>query len=215
MKSFSSKKINIEKILNIKNDSMTNIILKIKPENSRIYHFEKIEKDYKNIKHLSTDVRKIKKNTFQNRILNDVNYVFSKSQNSINNEKFMNTKKYFSTKNINKNFFPTQIKASKIINFQRENIINKNYVKNNFTDDIKKNKFLPKIKSSQFIILKGQKNQSCPIKQIYKLKKEKKINKLDLTMLVPFLHKDDLENKINEYIIMEKMTNKKKAIFKA
>lgn len=34
-------------------------------------------------------------------------------------------------------------------------------------------------------------------------------------MLVPFLHKDDLENKINEYIIMEKMTNKKKAIFKA
>ena len=80
----------------------------------------------------------------------------------------MNTKKYFSTKNINKNFFPTQIKASKIINFQRENIINKNYVKNNFTDDIKKNKFLPKIKSSQFIILKGQKNQSCPIKQTYK-----------------------------------------------
>ena len=217
MKNFSSKKINIAKYLNIKNDSISNIILKLKPENSRIYHFEKIEND--NIKnkrdYLSPDIRKIHKIKVQKRILNDVNYVFSKSQNSINNEKFMNTKKYFSTKNINKNFFPTQIKASKIINFQRENIINKNYVKNNFTDDIKKNKFLPKIKSSQFIILKGQKNQSCPIKQIYKLKKEKKINKLDLTMLVPFLDKDDLENKINEYIIMEKMTNKKKAIFKA
>ena len=217
MKNFSSKKINIAKYLNIKNDSISNIILKLKPENSRIYHFEKIEND--NIKnkrdYLSPDIRKIHKIKVQKRILNDVNYVFSKSQNSINNEKFMNTKKYFSTKNINKNFFPTQIKASKIINFQRENIINKNYVKNNFTDDIKKNKFLPKIKSSQFIILKGQKNQSCPIKQIYKLKKEKKINKLDLTMLVPFLHKDVLENKINEYIIMEKMTNKKKAIFKA
>ena len=45
MKNFSSKKINIAKYLNIKNDSISNIILKLKPENSRIYHFEKIEND--------------------------------------------------------------------------------------------------------------------------------------------------------------------------
>ena len=110
MKNFSSKKINIAKYLNIKNDSISNIILKLKPENSRIYHFEKIEND--NIKnkrdYLSPDIRKIHKIKVQKRILNDVNYVFSKSQNSINNEKFMNTKKYFSTKNINKNFQPIE-----------------------------------------------------------------------------------------------------------
>ena len=212
MKSFSSKKINIEKILNIKNDSTTNIILKIKPENSRIYHFEKIEKDYKNIKHLSTDVRKIKKNTFQNRILNDVNYVFSKSQKSINNEKII--KKNITTKNIYKNFFPTQTNISKIKHFKRENIIYRKDTKNIFSDGMEKKRYLPKIKSSQFILLKGENNQTYPLKQIYKLKKENKLNKLDLTSFIPFLNKDDLENKINEYIIMEKMTNKKKAIFK-
>lgn len=115
MKNFSSKKINIAKYLNIKNDSISNIILKLKPENSRIYHFEKIEND--NIKnkrdYLSPDIRKIHKIKVQKRILNDVNYVFSKSQNSINNEKFMNTKKYFSKKILIKIFFLHKLKHQK------------------------------------------------------------------------------------------------------
>jgi hypothetical protein len=214
MKSFSSKKINIEKILNIKNDSMTNIILKIKPENSRIYHFEKIEKDYyiKNMERLSPEVRNIKKNKFRKKILNEVNYVFNKSQNSINNEKII--KKNNITKNIYKNVFHTQINTSKIKQLKRENIINRKDIKIFLSDGIEKKKYLPKIKSSQFILLKGENNQTYPLKQIYKLKKENTLNKLDLTSFIPFLHKDDLNNKLNDYIIMEKLANKKKTIFK-
>ena len=125
MKNFSSKKINIAKYLNIKNDSISNIILKLKPENSRIYHFEKIEKDYyiKNMERLSPEVRNIKKNKFRKKILNEVNYVFNKSQNSINNEKII--KKNNITKNIYKNVFHTQINTSKIKQLKRENIIKK------------------------------------------------------------------------------------------
>ena len=213
MKSFSSKKFNI-KSLGVKNDSMPNIILKIKPENSRIYHFEKIEKDYyiKNIERLSPDVRNIKKNKFRKKILNEVNYVFNKSQNSINNEKII--KKNNITKNIYKNVFHTQINTSKIKQLKRENIINRKDIKIFLSDGIEKKKYLPKIKSSQFILLKGENNQTYPLKQIYKLKKENTLNKLDLTSFIPFLHKDDLNNKLNDYIIMEKLANKKKTIFK-
>ena len=213
MKSFSSKKFNI-KSLGVKNDSMPNIILKIKPENSRIYHFEKIEKDYyiKNIERLSPEVRNIKKNKFRKKILNEVNYVFNKSQNSINNEKII--KKNNITKNIYKNVFHTQINTSKIKQLKRENIINRKDIKIFLSDGIEKKKYLPKIKSSQFILLKGENNQTYPLKQIYKLKKENTLNKLDLTSFIPFLHKDDLNNKLNDYIIMEKLANKKKTIFK-
>jgi hypothetical protein len=213
MKSFSSKKFNI-KSLGVKNDSMPNIILKIKPENSRIYHFEKIEKDYyiKNMERLSPEVRNIKKNKFRKKILNEVNYVFNKSQNSINNEKII--KKNNITKNIYKNVFHTQINTSKIKQLKRENIINRKDIKIFLSDGIEKKKYLPKIKSSQFILLKGENNQTYPLKQIYKLKKENKLNKLDLTSFIPFLHKDDLNNKLNDYIIMEKLANKKKTIFK-
>ena len=213
MKSFSSKKFNI-KSLGVKNDSMPNIILKIKPENSRIYHFEKIEKDYyiKNMERLSPELRNIKKNKFRKKILNEVNYVFNKSQNSINNEKII--KKNNITKNIYKNVFHTQINTSKIKQLKRENIINKKDIKIFLSDGIEKKKYLPKIKSSQFILLKGENNQTYPLKQIYKLKKENTLNKLDLTSFIPFLHKDDLNNKLNDYIIMEKLANKKKTIFK-
>ncbi len=213
MKSFSSKKFNI-KSLGVKNDSMPNIILKIKPENSRIYHFEKIEKDYyiKNMERLSPEVRNIKKNKFRKKILNEVNYVFNKSQNSINNEKII--KKNNITKNIYKNVFHTQINTSKIKQLKRENIINRKDIKIFLSDGIEKKKYLPKIKSSQFILLKGENNQTYPLKQIYKLKKENTLNKLDLTSFIPFLHKDDLNNKLNDYIIMEKLANKKKTIFK-
>lgn len=213
MKSFSSKKFNI-KSLGVKNDSMPNIILKIKPENSRIYHFEKIEKDYyiKNMERLSPELRNIKKNKFRKKILNEVNYVFNKSQNSINNEKII--KKNNITKNIYKNVFHTQINTSKIKQLKRENIINRKDIKIFLSDGIEKKKYLPKIKSSQFILLKGENNQTYPLKQIYKLKKENTLNKLDLTSFIPFLHKDDLNNKLNDYIIMEKLANKKKTIFK-
>ena len=213
MKSFSSKKFNI-KSLGVKNDSMPNIILKIKPENSRIYHFEKIEKDYyiKNMERLSPELRNIKKNKFRKKILNEVNYVFNKSQNSINNEKII--KKNIITKNIYKNVFHTQINTSKIKQLKRENIINRKDIKIFLSDGIEKKKYLPKIKSSQFILLKGENNQTSPLKQIYKLKKENTLNKLDLTSFIPFLHKDDLNNKLNDYIIMEKLANKKKTIFK-
>ena len=201
MKSFSSKKFNI-KSLGVKNDSMPNIILKIKPENSRIYHFEKIEKDYyiKNMERLSPELRNIKKNKFRKKILNEVNYVFNKSQNSINNEKII--KKNNITKNIYKNVFHTQINTSKIKQLKRENIINRKDIKIFLSDGIEKKKYLPKIKSSQFILLKGENNQTYPLKQIYKLKKENTLNKLDLTSFIPFLHKDDLNNKLNDYIIM-------------
>ena len=213
MKSFSSKKFNI-KSLGVKNDSMPNIILKIKPENSRIYHFEKIEKDYyiKNMERLSPELRNIKKNKFRKKILNEVNYVFNKSQNSINNEKII--KKNIITKNIYKNVFHTQINTSKMKQLKRENIINRKDIKIFLSDGIEKKKYLPKIKSSQFILLKGENNQTYPLKQIYKLKKENTLNKLDLTSFIPFLHKDDLNNKLNDYIIMEKLANKKKTIFK-
>lgn len=217
MKSFSKKNIRI--VDSFKNDLTSNILFQLKDENSRIYNFQTIGRKYlKSLKResesRSQEMKKIIiKNRFRKRILKDVNYVFNESRKTIFNEK-----KYKSSKNIYNDFFPTQLQKPNInkISFKKK-MSEPKITKDNSDEEEYNNENLPKITHNQLIILKGKKNKTYRFKEFHnndKYKNIKNIRKLDLTSFVPYIYKDSISKKLNEFIMMEKVNSSKKSAFK-
>jgi hypothetical protein len=217
MKSFSKKNIRI--VDSFKNDLTSNILFQLKDENSRIYNFQTIGRKYlKSLKRenesRSQEMKKIIiKNRFRKRILKDVNYVFNESRKTIFNEK-----KYKSSKNIYNDFFPTQLQKpnNNKISFKKK-MSEPKITKDNSDEEEYNNENLPKITHNQLIILKGKKNKTYRFKEFHnndKYKNIKNIRKLDLTNFVPYIYKDSISKKLNEFIMMEKVNSSKKSAFK-
>lgn len=217
MKSFSKKNIRI--VDSFKNDLTSNILFQLKDENSRIYNFQTIGRKYlKSLKResesRSQEMKKIIiKNRFRKRILKDVNYVFNESRKTIFNEK-----KYKSSKNIYNDFFPTQLQKpnNNKISFKKK-MSEPKITKDNSDEEEYNNENLPKITHNQLIILKGKKNKTYRFKEFHnndKYKNIKNIRKLDLTSFVPYIYKDSISKKLNEFIMMEKVNSSKKSAFK-